>query len=195
MNCHEQPVFVVFEGLDGAGKTTSAKALAEVLGAAYYSTPSPEVRQMHGAIVRSFRGCQEAAQLFYLATVFAASDEIRENIKAGRSVVLDRYFLSTQAYAEFRGSKLLVDPLGAALLQPDLTVFLDAQREVRRARLDARGHATAADRETLGVDADAELRRLHLERDGLVGVGRLLRLDTSQLQTDAVVGAVLRALV
>ena len=73
-----------------------------------------------------------------------------------------RHFLSTQAYAAFRGSKLRLDDLGALLQPADLTFFLHADLEVRRMRLTTRG-PSAADRETLAIDAD---RRLRAERAG-----------------------------
>lgn len=120
------PIFLVLEGLDGAGKTTIAQRAAEVLGAVYMTTPCPQVRGYREELLRAFAGCQEAAQLLYLATVFAASAAAREQLASGRSVVLDRYFLSTHAYAEFRGSSLLLDSLQQHLKPADLTSDDDA---------------------------------------------------------------------
>lgn len=189
-----RPVFIVFEGLDGSGKTTAARRTAEVLGAVFLTTPSAEVRPYRDRIVGSFAGCQEAAQLFYLATVFSASDEIDRLLASGKSVVLDRYFLSTQAYAEYRGSKLRLDALGDQLRQPDLTVFLHAPLEVRRARILDRGEATAADRETLAEAADEALRDLHVRRKGLAPVGRWIDIDSHATQVEDLTRAVERAL-
>lgn len=173
------PVFVVFEGLDGSGKSTCARRVAERLGARYLTTPSPVVREHRGHIVGSYAGCQEAAQLFYLSTVFAASDEVRCLLEKQVSVVLDRYFLSTQAYAEFRGSRLDIDALGDLLVPADVTVFLDAPLEVRRRRLAARG-SSEADRETLSVSADARLRSAHARRTSLSVVGKWFCIDATE---------------
>ena len=71
------PIFVVFEGLDGTGKSTCARLVAERLGAELLTTPSPEVRRYRDDLIECYAGSQEAAQLFYLSTVFAASDQIR----------------------------------------------------------------------------------------------------------------------
>lgn len=188
-----RPVLVVFEGLDGAGKTTLARMTAEALDAELMTTPSPQVRRYRDELIASFAGCQEAGQLFYLATVFAASAEVRAQLAAGRSVVLDRYFLSTQAYAVFRGSSLAVDHLGALLVPADLTVFVHAPLEIRLARLALRG-ATAADRETMAPAADACLRAEHEQRLGLPVVGRALRLDSSTEPLEALVATILAAL-
>lgn len=173
-----RPMFIVLEGLDGAGKTTCARLLAELLDARQMTTPSPEVRQHRDAIVGSFGDCQEAAHLFYLSTVFAASGQVRDALASGHTVVMDRYFLSTQAYAEFRGSQLPLEPLGAQLPAADLTVYLDVPAAIRGQRLLDR-NPTAADRETLPGAAAERLRRLHLARSASPVVGNWLEVDNA----------------
>lgn len=185
--------FVVFEGLDGSGKTTCARRTAEILDAVYLTTPSPRVREYRDDLIASFGGSQEAAQLFYLSTVFAASDKVRSLIERGRAVVLDRYFLSTQAYAEFRGSKLDLDSLGRMLVPADLTVFVEAPLAIRQMRLADRG-ISAADRETMGDAADARLRAAHTSRTGLAVVGRFVSVDAGQMSPDEVTETVLSEL-
>lgn len=187
------PFFVVFEGLDGVGKSMSARATAEALQAVYMTTPSESVRQYRDSLIKSMGNCQEAHQLFYLATVFSASREVDALLRTGRSVVLDRYFLSTQAYAEFRGSALRVDELQQHLRPADVTVLLEAPLEVRRARISARG-GSAADGETLRPDADTRLHATHAARAHLPVIGRLLRIDTSRSTPEDVVAQVLAAL-
>lgn len=188
-----RPVFVVFEGLDGTGKSTCARRTADALGAEYLTTPSLRLRAHRDAIVVDFDGSQEAAQLFYLATVFSASREVKRLLASGSSVVLDRYFLSTQAYAAFRGSTIGLDELAGSLLCPHLTVLLEAPLDVRRARVTDRG-ATMADRETMQAAADAGLRFEHDRRLGLPVIGRLLRCDTSVETPDDVAARVVAAL-
>jgi dTMP kinase len=187
------PIFVVFEGLDGTGKSTCARLVAERLGAELLTTPSPEVRRYRDDLIECYAGSQEAAQLFYLSTVFAASDQIRGLLRQGTAVVLDRYFLSTQAYAAFRGSKLRVDDIAAHLLPATLTVFLDASLDVRRKRLAARGQS-AADRETLVEEADVRLRAEHRARAQLPVVGRFLAIDTEVTSPEEVVEQVVSEL-
>jgi dTMP kinase len=174
----ETPVFIVLEGLDGAGKTTCARALAGMLGAELMTTPSPEVRERRGAIIDSFGACQEAIQLFYLSTVFDASEKVRQALSRGRSVVMDRYFLSTQAYAEFRGSRLDIDSTAKLLAPAHLTVYLHAQLGVRAQRLRDRG-CTKDDLSTLTLAADEQLRTLHRQKAGSPVVGRWMEIDNS----------------
>lgn len=169
------PTFIVFEGLDGAGKSTCAARLAERLGARFMTTPSPRVRRHRGELLEGLGASQEARQLFYLATVFAASEEVSELLRRGHSVVLDRYFLSTQAYAAFRGSRLVVDDVQRLLCPADVTFYVDTPLATRAARLRRRG-MSAADLETLTVAADRRLREEHLRRAHLDVVGRLVRI-------------------
>ncbi|MDP2270503.1 MAG: AAA family ATPase [Archangium sp.] len=181
---------MVFEGLDGAGKTTIARSVAEAMNAVYMTTPSPRVRAFRDGLLAALGASQEAAQLFYLATVFAASKEVDAHLISGRSVVLDRYFLSTQAYAEFRGSVLRIDEVQRHLRPADITVFLDAPMDVRRPRIALRGESIS-DRETLNPQADATLRRTHAARAELPVVGRFLAIDAGRLRPDEIVARVL----
>lgn len=184
------PIFLVFEGLDGAGKTAIAQRVAQTLGAIYMTTPCPQVRSYREALLRAFGGCQEAAQLLYLATVFAASAAAHEHLASGRSVVLDRYFLSTQAYAEFRGSSLRLDELHQHLKPADMTVYVEATLDIRRARVARRSGSNSADRETLTPDADSRLRAAYAARLCCPVVGRLLTLDTTAAPIEAAVSQV-----
>lgn len=173
------PVFLVFEGLDGVGKTSCAKITAELLDAHFMTTPTATIRKYRDQIIESFKGNQEAAQMFYLATVLAASDEAKSQMAKGRSVVLDRYFLSTQVYAEFRGSILNMDEsVGKILQPPDWTVFLEASLNVRKSRVLARGGATSDD-ETLTDHANDLLLNGYRRRMHLPIAAKYMRIDTS----------------
>lgn len=174
-----RPTFIVFEGLDGSGKSTCAAQLAERIGAELMTTPSPHVRRYRDDLIESLGSSQEARQLFYLATVFAASDEVAALLQRGRSVVLDRYFLSTQAYAAFRGSRLVVDDVQRLLRPADVTFYMDTPLATRVARLHRRG-TSAADLETVTAEADGRLREEHLRRAHLDVVGRFMRVPGDQ---------------
>jgi dTMP kinase len=190
----DKPFFIVFEGLDGAGKTTCAKLLADMTGARYMTTPCKSLREQRQSILNCLGSSQEAVQLFYLATVFAAANEIRQLNEAGVSVVLDRYFLSTQAYAQFRGSALELDRIGDLLFPADLTVYLNAPLATRRKRVVRPDRqCTTADGETLTEDADQILRNLYFKRSTQSVVGEWLRVESSDIEPEQVVQAVLQA--
>lgn len=188
-----RPTFIVFEGLDGSGKSTCAAQLAEHIGAAFMTTPSPGVRRYRDDLIESLGASQEAKQLFYLATVFAASAEVSALLRGGRSVVLDRYFLSTQAYAAFRGSQLAVDEVQGLLRPADVSFYMDTPLATRVARLHRRG-TTAADLETVSAEADGRLREEHLRRAHLDVVGRFVRVPGDLGSPRDVLGRVLAEL-
>lgn len=171
-----RPIFIVFEGLDGSGKSTCATELAERIGAELLTIPSTRVRRYRDDLFGGLGSNQEARQLFYLATVLAASDEVASLLQRGRSVVLDRYFLSTQAYAAFRGSRLAADDLHRLLQPAEVTFYMDTPLATRIARLHRRG-ASAADLETVTAEADGRLREEHLRRAHLDVVGRFVRVQ------------------
>lgn len=181
----QRPMFIVFEGLDGSGKSTTAALLAERLDAHLMTTPSPIVRKFRDELVSSLGESQEARQLFYLSTVFSASDEVARRLAEGQSVVLDRYFLSTQAYAAFRGSRLALDAVQHLLHPADVTVFMDVVLPIRVERLQQRG-AGLADLETITPEADLRLREEHELRAHFRVVGCFLRDHGSGRPNDVV---------
>lgn len=171
-----RPSFIVFEGLDGAGKTTCAKELAKRLDAELMTTPPPEVRDYRDELIQSLGESQEARQLFYLSTVFAVSDRVSMLLEQGRSVVLDRYFLSTQAYASFRGSRLDLDDQQRMIRPADFTIFLEASLQTRVERLERRG-MTAEDLDSLSPAGEAGLLSEYQRRAEMKVVGRLIQIE------------------
>ena len=143
---------IALEGIDGCGKSTQARILAERLGAV--ATFEPGATPL-GASLRTLlleRG--EAAVSVRAEALLMAADRaqhvaevIEPALTSGRWVVTDRYAASTLAYQGFgRGLDLgeLRSLVGWATagLRPDLTVLLDLPVAVGAARR----HGGAADR-------------------------------------------------
>lgn len=188
-----RPLFIAFEGLDGTGKTSCARRTAELLGAHFMTTPPESMRACRDRVLASLADSQEAAQLFYLATVVAAAREVEGRMAAGMSVVLDRYLLSTQVYAEFRGSTLPLPETIERLIRPaDITLYLEASREVRFERTQRRAHATSADQETFGSEADQRLREGYRRWLAHPVVGQLITLDSQSAACDSLAREVVR---
>ena len=130
----DRHLFVVLEGFDGAGKSTTATLLAERIGGVVYRTPSDPYLAIRADI--DLNATEVERTLFYAAAVARASSEI-EAILQTSHVVCDRYLGSTRAYHEpvCPTARLLRE---LPVLRPDLTVVLTADDAARDRRLLAR---------------------------------------------------------
>ncbi len=169
-----RPLFVVFEGLDGTGKSTLASVVAKQLGAELLSTPPAELGGVRPVVDELYRGHPVASQQFYASTLAFASDRAREALARSESVVVDRYVLSTLVYDALRPGAVPLDTIVETLAVPDVTVFVKVPEEVRRERLASRGNLTPADREALDHAPELLVRYEELLADR--PCGRVLRL-------------------
>lgn len=133
------PKFIVFEGIDGAGKTTQIKLLAENLkkeGVDCYLTAEPTDMPSGKIIREALSGrlpvsCAEMADMFVRDRMIHNKDEekgIDPHLERGITVISDRYYYSSLAY---QGAELGYDKVAALNLDnpeirtPDICVFLD----------------------------------------------------------------------
>ncbi len=126
-------MFIVLEGIDSSGKTTLATIIAARCGGIRYATPPEKYRKL-----RRHVDTQSSLQRhydFYRDAVAEASMEISTIISSGKTVICDRYWLSTLVY--HRAGKMIIDGSDfSQLIQPDLTVLLlvGQEEQVRRYR-------------------------------------------------------------
>lgn len=145
---------IVFEGPEGAGKTTQLRLLGDSLalqGRAYTAVREPggtalgdDVRRMvllePGRVIDS----RAEALLFMASRAQLVADVIRPALAQGELVLADRFFLSTYAY-QVAGRGLPIDEVRAANrlatagIVPDLTILLTISAASRDARTHARG--------------------------------------------------------
>lgn len=138
--------FIVLEGPDGSGTTTHTRLLAERLhegGNDVLLTHEPSGGPI-GSWIRSYlqSGAMtpEALQLLFTADrSWHIQEEIKPALAAQRTVVSDRYWLSTVVYAEAMG----LDPeplfaLNATFLQPQHQIILLPSFETGISRLSGR---------------------------------------------------------
>jgi len=171
-----RPLFVAVEGMDGTGKSTLVAALAASLGAVALRTPVDALASLRAPIDECLAPSPVATQLFYAATVVLASQQAREARDGGRMVFIDRYWASTVAYAACRATQVDLAVLSSTLLEPDLTLYLTVDEDVRAARLARRAMtpadvASLAQREVLRQAYEGALARFPGRR--------LVRFDTS----------------
>ncbi len=161
-------VFISFEGIDGSGKSTQARLLAEALGPDTVLTREPggsagaeEIRRLlvEGAPAR---WSPETEILLFTA---ARRDHLEKTIgpalAAGRIVITDRFADSTRVYqgAARAARRPLVDRLHALMIgiEPDLTFLIDMDPASALERGLAR--RSGEDRfEDLGLDFQKTLR-------------------------------------
>jgi dTMP kinase len=146
------PLFIVFEGIEGSGKSTQAALLSEHLtsrGIPCILTREPggtptgeEIREvlLHGCDIAP------ATELLLMCAARAAhvAEVILPALQAGSVVISDRYELSTFAYqGAGRGLDMAdvryVNRVATGGLEPDATIVVDVPWEVGAARREGRG--------------------------------------------------------
>lgn len=191
---HRNPLLIAVEGLDGCGKSTLARMLADALGATFLRTPHDLDSATRDAMEAHCARSALARMLFYSATVAAAACGIRAELAAGHDVVVDRYWLSTVVYHCIMGSPCLLDEVADTLPAADATFFLHAPLEVRARRVQTRGHATDADRWSLRSGFSRRIENLYREFSRHRIVGHFLELDASERTPDTLVAAAITLL-
>jgi dTMP kinase len=132
--------FIVLEGIDGVGKTTQVALLSawlDVLGAPHVVVREPGGTPVGEAIreivlARTDLDVSPESELLLILAARAAlvRDVIRPALEAGKSVLADRFALSTLAYQAY-GRGLDADRVRRALdvatggLEPDFYLVLD----------------------------------------------------------------------
>ncbi len=142
--------FVTFEGIDGSGKTTVSRLVADRLreqGHSVFLTSEPTRTWLGDAVRRAVEHDLGAiAESFlFLADRAVHEGDIRSHLSKGELVVCDRYADSTYAYQGARLVGLMPDPirfLQAAsegwVLDPDLTILLRVPPELGMKRIEGR---------------------------------------------------------
>ena len=135
--------FIVLEGVDGSGKSTVAKRLAEDVQADLVRTPPPDFLPIRHLMDTTTN--VEARFLYYLSSVCHTSDFIRKSLYK-KHVICDRYFASTLACHRALGLDLDWDYSQLPFLRPDFSFLLDVidERE-RQRRLAQRGELSPND--------------------------------------------------
>jgi len=130
--------FIVFEGLDGSGITTQATLLRNNLvqdGKNVLLTKEP-TDGLIGGIIRAclrkeWRTSPATLQLLMTADrSHHLANEIEPALKAGKTVICDRYILSTLAYGSLDVDPKFLQQINAAFRRPNMTIMIDTHPKV-----------------------------------------------------------------
>lgn len=156
-------MFITFEGIEAAGKSTLIAALENDLrldGANVLVTREPGGSALGDAIRKIFLDPEAAiaplaeALLINAGRAQHVAEVIAPATRAGTTILCDRFFDATIAYQGFgRGLEiemlLEVSLIATSRIAPDLTLLIDIPAEVSRARVRARGASDRLEREDL----------------------------------------------
>ena len=146
-------LFIVLEGLDGAGTTTQAQQLVDWFEAKGHSghltaEPSggPIGRLIRDVLGGTFTGANgETLTSPALAALFVADradhlvSEIEPALARGTHVVCDRYVHSSLAYQGIDNDVNWIAAMNAPMRRPDLTIFVRVDPDVAASRRAGRG--------------------------------------------------------
>jgi len=139
--------FVVFEGIDGSGKSSCIDRVMKELGKYTDAVRTSEpTKGKIGMLIRSSPELlPETEALLFTADRAEHTAEIKEWAEDGKTVICDRYFASTIAY---QSSKLngrsadrqwLLTMNRKVIIMPDLTLLFDIDPEKGLERVESRG--------------------------------------------------------
>jgi dTMP kinase len=165
--------FITFEGIDGSGKSTQMRLLAEHLraeGRDVFETVEPGGTSIGRQIRRILLdpANQDLRPIAELLLYFASRAQNVEQcilppLQAGKIVLCDRFTDSTlayQGYARGLGAEtvLALDQIACHGLTPDLTLLIDVDVEMGQARMRTRNASDTAN-ETRLDDESSEFHR------------------------------------
>lgn len=144
-------LFIAIEGIDGSGKSSQVKLLAEKLeraGHNVYNTFEP-TDGFIGTTVRNILKGSIKADNRTIAALFLAdrldhllneANGLVKKLSEGYTVITDRYYFSSYAY---HGTHMDMDwvietnKMCAQILRPDINIFIDVPPEVSMQRINA----------------------------------------------------------
>ena len=150
MLMHKKGKFIVFEGIDGSGKSSQVfhlKSYLESEGHKVYTTFEPTDNEIGKMIRAILKGDTNANQLT-IAALFAADrlhhilnekDGILKKLDEGYIVLSDRYYFSSYAYHSMYVDMdwvIEINKKSAELLKPDLNIFIDLAAEAAMQRIE-----------------------------------------------------------
>ena len=191
-------IFITFEGVEGAGKTTQVECLAAALGPDVVRTREPggtPVAERIRDIFLTSDGITAMTELLLIAAARAqhVDELIRPALAANQIVICDRFIDATVAYQGYRGGIDLalihhLNRVATGGLTPDITFILDLPPAIGSQRQrSGKTHRDRLDREPL--DLHRKVREGYLSA-AKADPDRVKLIDATQ-SPDAVHAAIL----
>lgn len=131
----QRGTFIVIEGVDGVGKTTTIEHTIRAL-------KDKETKYVRGfsqdSVWNRFVQNHPKSLFFYLDMVFKTMVIVRPSLKRGVLILQDRYVQTVDSYkpdADFLHNKIIRFVLSPLFLQPDLYINITADTEEVLARM------------------------------------------------------------
>ena len=174
-------VFIVFEGVDGGGKSTQIKLLTDYFrdrgyDVEHYMEPTEgQIGNLLWSYMRSKSRSfsPETEALLFAADRIEHGKAITEALEAGRVVISDRYVHSSLAYQGAAGVDVAwMKQLNRHALKPDLVMLLDIDPEKSLSRV--------SDRDKTVFEESNYLKKVRAEYLGYAEAGELVVVDALQ---------------
>jgi dTMP kinase len=162
------PAFITFEGIDGCGKSTQVKRLAQHFPDCIVTREpgGSENAEAIRALLVSGDAHRWDAQTEVLLFTAARRDHVQTRIRPalaqGKMVICDRYIDSTRAYQATSEAKNLIEDLHQTFvaLDPDITFWIDTPVDMAAKRIQSRDTQKTEDRfEKKGLDFQHTLQK------------------------------------
>ena len=130
---------IVLEALDGVGKSTAAKSVADMLGGVVYNS-SHEIKRLRLIATKMKHGSIERTEAFY--TILESMSNEIHSISQHQIVIVDRFYASWASdecgLGRLKLGHLSRNSWPSHLLKPDLCVHLRADEPERISRMNGR---------------------------------------------------------
>ncbi|MCC6720980.1 MAG: dTMP kinase [Bacteroidia bacterium] len=145
----QKGLFIVFEGIDGSGKSSQAKLLYQKLLSKNYKvllTSEPTDNEI-GKLIRKILNGNKKTDYLTIAALFVAdriehlcNNEfgLKKLYDEGFIIICDRYYLSNYAYNSMHVNiewLIEANKICSEILKPDLNIFIDVKAEECMQRL------------------------------------------------------------
>ncbi len=150
----EDGKFIVFEGIEGSGKSVQTKEFYKFLlsrGKEAIMTEQPWEEDAIGRLIREeLKDKTDAISVITLQFLFIANRSnhveklIEPSLKAGKTVITDRYWMTTAAYGSAFSKETDIDmnyfmAIHKVFPKPDVIFFIDVDPDTAYERITERG--------------------------------------------------------